>query len=968
LRRLTGSLRFRLGILVFAALVPAIGLALYSGIEQRRAAADAARDEALRISRLVAASQESLIQAARGLISAFTRYRRFLPDQSAECNLLTPDLQEDFPWFTSITVTTPDGDVFCSAVPTAGPVNLADRPYFEEALRTRDFAIGEYVIGRITGLPILPLAQPILDDDGLPVAVIVAPISLEWLNDLIAQMQVPEGMSILVLDRSGTILARHPDPGTWVGQTVPDHPIAQAILEGRSEGTIEGVGVEGESRLYGFASLSGPATGAYVSVGIPTSIAYAEANQALTRNLVLLGIVLALALGLTLGASEGLVLRPVRKVLAATRRLALGDLAARTGVAPSQGELPELARTFDEMAGKLEADSRELSRVNADLRRANRALRALSECNQALVRQTREESLLNEVCRILVEVGGYRMAWVGAAQQDDAKTVRPVARAGIEEGYLDQTSVSWANVAIGRGPTGTAIRTGQIVVAHDIQSDPAYGPWREEALRRGYASTASLPLKLDGRAGGALNIYASEPDAFDEHEIALLDDLAEDLAYGIQSLRTREARLAAEEGLRRSAERLSNLHRIDQSILAAGSLEAIAHAAVAEIRRMTSASRAGLVLFDLEAQEGVILSADVVNSRTSVGEGLRLPLAAFDPEGAVRRGELYHVRDLASPVRRGLLGDALFAEGVREVVRVPLMAEGVLLGALSVGGEKPASFDAEAIAILKEVADQLAVAMRQAQLHEQVRRHADELEERVRLRTAQLQEINAELEAFAHTVSHDLRAPLRAMQGFAVALLEDVGDRLGELGVDYASRIRGSAERMDRLIQDLLAYSRLSQVELRPHPVRLDQLLSAAKDQLEADIHQKGAVVRVDGELPPVMGQREVLVQVLVNLLSNALKFVPAGANPQIRIWAERRGGLVRVWVQDNGIGIAPEHHEKIFGVFERLHGLEEYPGTGVGLAIVRKGVARLGGAVGVESEVGRGSRFWFELPAEEGA
>jgi signal transduction histidine kinase len=204
------------------------------------------------------------------------------------------------------------------------------------------------------------------------------------------------------------------------------------------------------------------------------------------------------------------------------------------------------------------------------------------------------------------------------------------------------------------------------------------------------------------------------------------------------------------------------------------------------------------------------------------------------------------------------------------------------------------------------------------------------------------------------------------MQGFAVALLEDLGDRLGEKGTEYASRIRGAAERMDRLILDLLAYSRLSRMELKLQEVNLGEVVATAVDQLEVETQEAGKRVRVDGPLPDVLGQREILLQVVLNLLSNALKFVSEGTMPQVRVWAEPRHGAVRLWVEDNGIGIAPAHQERIFHVFERLHGVEQYPGTGVGLAIVRKAVSRLGGSSGLESEVGRGSRFWIELRAVE--
>jgi PAS domain S-box-containing protein len=263
-----------------------------------------------------------------------------------------------------------------------------------------------------------------------------------------------------------------------------------------------------------------------------------------------------------------------------------------------------------------------------------------------------------------------------------------------------------------------------------------------------------------------------------------------------------------------------------------------------------------------------------------------------------------------------------------------------------------------------EITERKRVEREHRDLHERLERHSVELEERVLERTRDLEAANRELEAFSYTVSHDLRAPLRSMEGFARALLDDYGATLEGDGLEYAGRIAAAAGRMSELIDDLLAYARLSRVELHLSRIPLASVVADARGQIGAELEGRGAVVMVQEPLPVVVGHRRTLVQVVANLLSNAAKFVDGTAPPSIVVRAEPRGTGVRLWVEDNGIGIAPEHQERIFQVFERLHGSESYPGTGIGLAIVRKGAERMGGHAGLESSPGSGSRFWVDLPA----
>ncbi len=246
----------------------------------------------------------------------------------------------------------------------------------------------------------------------------------------------------------------------------------------------------------------------------------------------------------------------------------------------------------------------------------------------------------------------------------------------------------------------------------------------------------------------------------------------------------------------------------------------------------------------------------------------------------------------------------------------------------------------------------------------QLSNHAVELEKQVAERTGELQASVKSLEGFCYSMAHDLRGPVRYINGFSKLLTEDCASTLDAKARDYARRISEASERMDKLIWDLLEFGRLNSTDMRLEIVDTDIIVRNAIQLMRKEY--SGAVVEVRGTLPPVLANPAVLEQITVNLLRNAATFVSPGVAPQIQAGAEDEAGQIRIWIKDNGIGIDPVYHEKIFGVFQRLHSNRAYPGTGIGLAIVKTAVERMGGRVGLESGLGRGSYFWFELKAAE--
>lgn len=442
-------------------------------------------------------------------------------------------------------------------------------------------------------------------------------------------------------------------------------------------------------------------------------------------------------------------------------------------------------------------DITERKLADLSLASSNRALQMLSRSSMAINRADDEAGLLAEVCRVAVEVGGYRMAWVGYAQDDDARRIVPMASAGDDSGYLASIEISWqGDHATGQGPAGRAIRSGQPEHSGDI-GDNANFHWSAAALQRGYRGAICLPLRDGPRSFGVLCLYAGAVQQFAADEVRLLQELADNLAFGIGSLRARLARNRARE--------------------------------------------------------------EIVQLNAS-------------------------------------------------------------------------------------------------------------LEERVRQRTGELAFANKQMESFSYSVSHDLRSPLNAIDGFSSLLEKTVAKMesgpLTERSAHYLARIRGGVSQMGALIDALLALAQVSRVGLLWEPVDLSALAATLLSRYQEREPVRAARVRVEAGLL-AHGDPRLLMQVLDNLLGNAWKFSAGQPCTEISVGQQTgSAGETVFFVRDNGAGFDMAYADKLFGTFQRLHTQDEFAGTGIGLATVQRIIERHGGKIWGQSAVGQGATFYFTLGA----
>ncbi|MBI3547065.1 MAG: EAL domain-containing protein [Gammaproteobacteria bacterium] len=535
------SLRARLLVLVLLAAIPALAMIVHTGLEQRKQAQAMVVSRAQQIVDLASKNQQQLIQETRQLMMVLAQVPPIRNGDGSVCGNFLVGLLKEHPRYANFGVMRKNGDIFCSALPWPTIINSADRLYFRRVLETHNFSIGEYQIGRITGKGTINLGYPVLDAAGNLQRVIFAAIDLAWLNQLTADMRLPDNSSLIIVDHNGTVLVHQPNPSHWLGQSIVTSQLFKK-MRGRTEGIFQILGPDKIDRLYAFGALqdAGGKLQTYLAVGIPSAVAIAEVNGVLLRNLMaLVGVTLLLLTAAWIGG-DVFILRRVSALLNAVRRVDAGDLSARSGMSGGRDEISELARAFDGMTARLEQRNIRIKENETRIARLSRVYAVLAGINSAMMRVRERSALLQETCRIAVEEGRFKLAWIGVI---DAESRMLVAKhiVGNDTDYPQQVRLQFpAEGSNAADPVSAALRGAQAIVCNDIRQDMPPILNKAAALQRGYRSCALLPLQLSGQVIGYLNLYADEAGVFDADEMKLLHELAADVSLGLEYIEKEE--------------------------------------------------------------------------------------------------------------------------------------------------------------------------------------------------------------------------------------------------------------------------------------------------------------------------------------------------------------------------------------------------------------------------------------------
>ena len=371
------SLRARLLGIVFIAVIPAFILLLYMAANHHSHEEAKARAETLNLTRFAAGNIKQIVEGSRQVLTVLSKLKAVQDYDSAACRDFFTDINKHYPMYNNISAAKPDGDVFCRSHPTKKKVNVADRPWFQRAVKTRSFSFGDYQIGKASGKPEIRAALPVIDKEGHLKAVVGVSIDLGWFNEQLTKIKIPEKTSVTVIDSQGTVIARYPHPEKWLGKKVAEADIVRTVLT-KEEGTVESKGIAGVDRIFSFMPIRGTDKGMYIVLGISTDVAFAEAKRSLIQNLIWLTIIALMASAAAWFGGDIFIMRRMRKLMRATNELSIGNLSARVDISTEKDEIDQLGHSFNKMAATLEQNIGERKRVEEELKKSIRQVELMN--------------------------------------------------------------------------------------------------------------------------------------------------------------------------------------------------------------------------------------------------------------------------------------------------------------------------------------------------------------------------------------------------------------------------------------------------------------------------------------------------------------------------------------------------------------------------------------------------------------
>jgi len=517
------GLRVRLLLLVLLAGLPSLSLIVVTAIEQRASAEAAVMDDALRIARLAASTERRVIDENRSLLAALGRAPAIQSGDQAACSALLADILAEFPHYVNLMTVTPSGEVFCVGKSPV-PASVADRPTFQRVLQTGRFAVSDYVMTRGSLIPSVVLAHPLHDPSGTLTGMLMLAIELDWMSMLASEADLPPDATFTVVDRRGDVIAHYPPDPTALGQPLPPGSFLKSAPLDQHEGMLHGPGPDGTPHIFAYTRLELPnseQTG-LAFVAIPTLAANAEVNRQFARNLTGLGVTAILAFVAVWIGGDVVLLRAMRQLVGASRRIAAGDLAARVGrVSDGGSEVVLLGAAFDQMAASLERREAERKRLLADLEHVlARRTALLNAATQRIEFATTTDGVFEWLVDAGRELTRAEHGWV--LRWDEDRRLLVLATATSPE------IVAEPAIPLGRCLGGTAAQAGVAVIDNEIGSGSGGCP---TAMRAGMHAAIAVPMLHGGQILGVLVLGTSRPGLrFTDEDGRDLEILAADAA------------------------------------------------------------------------------------------------------------------------------------------------------------------------------------------------------------------------------------------------------------------------------------------------------------------------------------------------------------------------------------------------------------------------------------------------------